>query len=36
VQMREIQFINDGPDKKLNFAPAKEIEKMTELHKKKL
>ena len=34
--MREIKFINDGLDKKLNFAPAKEIEKMTELHKKKL
>jgi len=25
--MREIKFINDGLDKKLNFAPAKEIEK---------
>jgi len=34
--MREIKFVNNGPDKKLNFAPEKDIEKITELHEKKL
>ena len=34
--MREILFIDDGPDKKLNFAPAKETEKRMDCIKRKI
>ena len=34
--MREIQFINDGPDKKLNFSQKEETQKIAELQEKKL